>query len=65
MTNSKMEIQPNDEKIRTENIFVQVMTIILMKENYLTWTAAITIGIAGRSKFVYVVVNLVSLRQLS
>ncbi|KAF3771833.1 hypothetical protein EJ110_NYTH59407, partial [Nymphaea thermarum] len=39
---------------RTENIPVQVTTIRLTKENYLQWSAAITMGIAGRGRIAYV-----------
>ncbi|KAF3774820.1 hypothetical protein EJ110_NYTH50372 [Nymphaea thermarum] len=39
---------------RTENVLVQVTTICLTKENYLKWSAAITMGIAGRGCIAYV-----------
>ncbi|KAF3795156.1 hypothetical protein EJ110_NYTH05781 [Nymphaea thermarum] len=39
---------------RTENIHVQVTTICLTKDNYLQWSAAITMGIAGRGRIAYV-----------
>ncbi|KAF3776077.1 hypothetical protein EJ110_NYTH49167 [Nymphaea thermarum] len=39
---------------RTENFPVQVTTIWLTKENYLQWSAAITMGIAGRGRIAYV-----------
>ncbi|KAF3778190.1 hypothetical protein EJ110_NYTH43957 [Nymphaea thermarum] len=39
---------------RTENVPVQVTTIRLTKENYLKWSAAITMGIAGRGRIAYV-----------
>ncbi|KAF3779910.1 hypothetical protein EJ110_NYTH40358 [Nymphaea thermarum] len=39
---------------RTENFPVQVTIIRLTKENYLQWSAAITMGIAGRDRIAYV-----------
>ncbi|KAF3772915.1 hypothetical protein EJ110_NYTH56596 [Nymphaea thermarum] len=39
---------------RTESVPVQVTTIRLTKENYLKWSAAITMGIAGRGRIAYV-----------
>ncbi|KAF3782843.1 hypothetical protein EJ110_NYTH23009 [Nymphaea thermarum] len=39
---------------RTDNVPVQVTTIQLNKENYLRWSAAITMGIAGRGCIAYV-----------
>ncbi|KAF3772555.1 hypothetical protein EJ110_NYTH57574 [Nymphaea thermarum] len=39
---------------RTKNFPVQVTTIRLTKENYLQWSAAITMGIAGRGRIAYV-----------
>ncbi|KAF3776818.1 hypothetical protein EJ110_NYTH46961 [Nymphaea thermarum] len=39
---------------RTESVPVQVTTIRLTKENYLKWSAAITMGIAGRCRIAYV-----------
>ncbi|KAF3771728.1 hypothetical protein EJ110_NYTH59709, partial [Nymphaea thermarum] len=39
---------------KTENIPVQVATIRLTKENYLQWSTAITMGIAGRGRIAYV-----------
>ncbi|KAF3776687.1 hypothetical protein EJ110_NYTH47623 [Nymphaea thermarum] len=39
---------------RTDNVPVQVTTIQLNKENYLWWSAAITMGIAGRGRIAYV-----------
>ncbi|KAF3772917.1 hypothetical protein EJ110_NYTH56604 [Nymphaea thermarum] len=39
---------------RTENIPVQFTTICLNKENYLQWSAAITMGIAGRGRIAYI-----------
>ncbi|KAF3776527.1 hypothetical protein EJ110_NYTH48007 [Nymphaea thermarum] len=39
---------------RTKNFSVQVTTIWLTKENYLQWSAAITMGIAGRGRIAYV-----------
>lgn len=50
---SKMEVCANDGKIRTENIPAQVTTILLTKNNYLTWSAAI-IDIASREKYNYI-----------
>ncbi|KAF3773074.1 hypothetical protein EJ110_NYTH55332 [Nymphaea thermarum] len=40
--------------VRTENIHVQVTTIRLTKENYLQWSTAMTMGIAGRGKIAYI-----------
>ncbi|KAF3775611.1 hypothetical protein EJ110_NYTH50009, partial [Nymphaea thermarum] len=37
-----------------DNVPVQVTTIQLNKENYLRWSAAITVGIAGRGRIAYV-----------
>ncbi|KAF3773109.1 hypothetical protein EJ110_NYTH56002 [Nymphaea thermarum] len=42
------------EASKTENIPIQVTTIRLTKENYLQWSAAITMGIAGRGQIAYV-----------
>ncbi|KAF3783368.1 hypothetical protein EJ110_NYTH32050 [Nymphaea thermarum] len=39
---------------RMDNVPVQVTTIQLNKENYLRWSAAITVGIAGRGRIAYV-----------
>ncbi|KAF3776275.1 hypothetical protein EJ110_NYTH48023 [Nymphaea thermarum] len=39
---------------RTENDPVQITTIRLTKENYLKWSAAITMGIAGQGRIAYV-----------
>ncbi|KAF3778855.1 hypothetical protein EJ110_NYTH42785 [Nymphaea thermarum] len=39
---------------RTENMPVQVTTIRLTKENYFQWSAAMTMGIAGRGKIAYI-----------
>ncbi|KAF3789461.1 hypothetical protein EJ110_NYTH18272 [Nymphaea thermarum] len=39
---------------RPENFPVQVTTIRFTKENYLQWSAAITMGIAGRGRIAYV-----------
>ncbi|KAF3782555.1 CHROMATIN REMODELING 25 protein [Nymphaea thermarum] len=39
---------PDVGSTRTDNVPVQVTTIQLNKENYLRWSAAITMGIAGR-----------------
>lgn len=53
MADSKM-VPSNDGKIRAENIHVQVTMVLLTKDNYLTWFAAITINIAGQGKYVYI-----------
>ncbi|KAF3772990.1 hypothetical protein EJ110_NYTH56413 [Nymphaea thermarum] len=39
---------------RIENFLIQVTTIRLTKKNYLQWSAAITMGIAGRGRIAYV-----------
>ncbi|KAF3772357.1 hypothetical protein EJ110_NYTH58171 [Nymphaea thermarum] len=39
---------------RTENVPVQVTSFRLTKENYLKWSAAITMGIVGRGRIAYV-----------
>ncbi|KAF3791514.1 hypothetical protein EJ110_NYTH14249 [Nymphaea thermarum] len=39
---------------RIENVLIHVTTIHLTKENYLQWSAAITMGIAGRGRIAYV-----------
>ncbi|KAF3784882.1 hypothetical protein EJ110_NYTH27542 [Nymphaea thermarum] len=39
---------------RTENVPVQVITIRLTKENYLQWSVAISMGIAGQGRIAYV-----------
>ncbi|KAF3780462.1 hypothetical protein EJ110_NYTH39182 [Nymphaea thermarum] len=46
--------QPDVGTVRTDNVLVQVTTIWLTKENYLRWSAAITMGIAGRGRIAYV-----------
>ncbi|KAF3771504.1 hypothetical protein EJ110_NYTH60248 [Nymphaea thermarum] len=45
---------PDVGSTRMDNVPVQVTTIQLNKENYLRWSAAITVGIAGRGRIVYV-----------
>ncbi|KAF3792508.1 hypothetical protein EJ110_NYTH11371 [Nymphaea thermarum] len=40
--------------LKTENVPVQVTTIRLTKDNYLRWSAAITMGIVGRGRINYV-----------
>ncbi|KAF3795709.1 hypothetical protein EJ110_NYTH04380 [Nymphaea thermarum] len=40
--------------VRTENIPVQVTTIRLTKENYMQWSASMTMGIAGRGRIAYI-----------
>ncbi|KAF3781807.1 hypothetical protein EJ110_NYTH35685 [Nymphaea thermarum] len=40
--------------IRTENIPIQVTTIHLAKENYIQWSAAMTMWIAGRGRIAYI-----------
>ncbi|KAF3782467.1 hypothetical protein EJ110_NYTH34295 [Nymphaea thermarum] len=42
------------EASKTENIHVQVTTIRLTKDNYLHWSAAITMGIVGWGQITYV-----------
>ncbi|XP_049931297.1 uncharacterized protein LOC116267855 isoform X2 [Nymphaea colorata] len=39
---------------RTKNIPVQVTIIRLTKENYMQWSAAMTMGIAGRGRIAYI-----------
>ncbi|KAF3780415.1 hypothetical protein EJ110_NYTH36805 [Nymphaea thermarum] len=39
---------------KTENISIQVTTIRFNKDNYLRWSAAITMGIAGLGRIIYV-----------
>ncbi|XP_049935128.1 uncharacterized protein LOC126410301 [Nymphaea colorata] len=39
---------------RPENVPVQVTTIRLTKENYVSWSAAMTMGIAGRGRIAYI-----------
>ncbi|KAF3779044.1 hypothetical protein EJ110_NYTH34976 [Nymphaea thermarum] len=39
---------------RSENVPVQVITLCLTKENYFTWSAAMTMGIAGRGRIAYI-----------
>ncbi|KAF3772991.1 hypothetical protein EJ110_NYTH56414 [Nymphaea thermarum] len=45
---------PDVGSTRMDNVPVQVTTIQLNKENYLRWSAAITVGIAGRGRIAYV-----------
>ncbi|KAF3794129.1 hypothetical protein EJ110_NYTH08168 [Nymphaea thermarum] len=45
---------PNVGSTRTDHVPVQVTTIQLNKENYSRWSAAITMGIAGRGRIAYV-----------
>ncbi|KAF3778681.1 hypothetical protein EJ110_NYTH42805 [Nymphaea thermarum] len=45
---------PDVGSTRTDNVPVQVTTIQLNKENYLRWSTAITMGIAGRGRIAYV-----------
>lgn len=53
MAENKMDIHPSEGKLKAENILVQVTIILLTKDNYLTWSIAITIGILGRGKYDY------------
>lgn len=39
---------------RLENVSVQMSTIKLTKENYLTWAIVIKMGIAGRGRVDYI-----------
>ncbi|KAF3783760.1 hypothetical protein EJ110_NYTH31369 [Nymphaea thermarum] len=39
---------------RSENVPVQVITLRLTKENYFTWSAAMTMGIAGCGRIAYI-----------
>ncbi|KAF3789116.1 hypothetical protein EJ110_NYTH19272 [Nymphaea thermarum] len=39
---------------RSENVLVQVITLRLTKENYFTWSAAMTMEIAGRGRIAYI-----------
>ncbi|KAF3786786.1 hypothetical protein EJ110_NYTH24686 [Nymphaea thermarum] len=39
---------------RSKNVLVQVITLHLTKENYFTWSAAMTMGIAGRGRIAYI-----------
>ncbi|KAF3795165.1 hypothetical protein EJ110_NYTH05805 [Nymphaea thermarum] len=45
---------PDVGSTRTDHVPVQVTTIQLNKENYSWWSAAITMGIAGRGRIAYV-----------
>ncbi|XP_049936551.1 uncharacterized protein LOC126410542 [Nymphaea colorata] len=45
---------PDVVSARTDHVPVQVTTIQLTKENYSRWSAAITMGIAGRGRIAYV-----------
>ncbi|KAF3772603.1 Polyprotein P3 [Nymphaea thermarum] len=45
---------PDVGSTRMDNVPVQGTTIQLNKENYLRWSAAITVGIAGRGRIAYV-----------
>ncbi|KAF3791632.1 hypothetical protein EJ110_NYTH12978 [Nymphaea thermarum] len=45
---------PDVGSTRMDNVPVQVTTIQLNKENYLRWSAAITVGIAGKERIAYV-----------
>lgn len=54
MAESKVNVQFNDERIMAESNLVQVPTILLTMDNYLTWSATITIGIAGQGKYDYI-----------
>lgn len=49
-----MVVHSNKGKVRTENILVQVTTILLTKGNYLNWSITITIGIVGWGKYNYI-----------
>ncbi|KAF3784486.1 hypothetical protein EJ110_NYTH27314 [Nymphaea thermarum] len=39
---------------RSKNVLVQVITLRLTKENYFSWSAAMTMGIAGRGRIAYI-----------
>ncbi|KAF3772155.1 hypothetical protein EJ110_NYTH58588 [Nymphaea thermarum] len=56
-SSSSSTVNTNQTEIgayRTENVPVQVTTIRLTKENYLPWSAAMTMGIAGRGRIAYI-----------
>lgn len=46
-----MEVYFNDGNTKTKNNLVQVMTIYLIKDNYLQWSVVIAMGIIGRRRF--------------
>ncbi|KAF3775984.1 hypothetical protein EJ110_NYTH49154, partial [Nymphaea thermarum] len=54
-SSSTINIDQNEIRAyRTESVPIQVTTICLTKENYLKWSVAITMGIAGRCRIAYV-----------
>ncbi|KAF3772817.1 hypothetical protein EJ110_NYTH56890, partial [Nymphaea thermarum] len=42
------------EIVPSKNVLVQVITLRLTKENYFPWSAAMTMGIVGRSRIAYI-----------
>ncbi|KAF3773376.1 hypothetical protein EJ110_NYTH55440 [Nymphaea thermarum] len=54
---SSLTVNTNQTEIgayRAENVPVQVITLCLIKENYFLWSAAMTMGIAGRGRIAYI-----------
>lgn len=47
-------IVPSDGRSKMEHVPVQVTMMILNKDNYLTWFAAITLGIVGQGRCNYI-----------
>lgn len=54
MAYNKLDLYSSEGSGRADNVPVQVTTIWLTKDNYLQWSATITIGIAGRGRFAYI-----------
>ncbi|KAF3776321.1 hypothetical protein EJ110_NYTH48517 [Nymphaea thermarum] len=40
--------------VRTENVPMQVINLRLTKENYFSWSPAMTMGIAARDRMIYI-----------
>ncbi|KAF3776331.1 hypothetical protein EJ110_NYTH48506 [Nymphaea thermarum] len=54
---SSSAVNTNQTKIgafRTENVPMQVITLRLTKDNYFSWSPAMTMGIAGRGRMSYI-----------
>lgn len=53
MEDSKLMVS-SDGSSKMEYVPVQITTMMLNKDNYLTWSIAITIGIARRGRYCYI-----------
>lgn len=54
MVDNKIKLYSPEDSSKVENVPIQVTTIRLTKDNYLQWSAVITIGIARRGRIGYI-----------